>query len=52
MAEMLKKPDRRIQRTQQLLRDALMELIVEKGYEDISVQDITDRIDTNDPDED
>ena len=43
MAEMLKKPDRRIQRTQQLLRDALMELIVEKGYEDISVQDITDR---------
>ncbi|MBZ0287036.1 MAG: TetR/AcrR family transcriptional regulator [Anaerolineae bacterium] len=43
MAELLKKPDRRIQRTQGLLRDALMELIVEKGYEDISVQDITDR---------
>jgi AcrR family transcriptional regulator len=43
MAEQLKKPDRRIQRTQQLLRDALMELVIEKGYEDISVQDITDR---------
>jgi AcrR family transcriptional regulator len=43
MGEQLKKLDRRIQRTQQLLRDALMELIVEKGYEAISVQDITDR---------
>jgi AcrR family transcriptional regulator len=42
MVENLKKTDRRIQRTQQLLRDALMELIVEKGYEAISVQDITD----------
>ena len=43
MAEILKKQDRRIQRTQQLLRDALMQLIVEKGYETITVQDITDR---------
>lgn len=42
MVENFKKVDRRIQRTQQLLRDALMELIVEKGYESISVQDITD----------
>jgi AcrR family transcriptional regulator len=38
-----KKVDRRIQRTQQLLRDALIELIVEKGYDDVSIQDITDR---------
>lgn len=37
------KIDRRKQRTRQFLRDALMELIVEKGYESISVQDITDR---------
>lgn len=38
-----KKVDRRIQRTQQLLRDALIELIVEKGYDDVSIQDIADR---------
>lgn len=37
------KTDRRVQRTRQLLRDALMELIVEKGYDAISVQDITER---------
>ncbi len=36
------KIDRRVQRTRQLLRDALMALIVEKGYDAISVQDITD----------
>ena len=41
--QMEKKVDRRIQRTQQLLRDALIELIVEKGYDDVSIQDITDR---------
>lgn len=35
--------DRRVQRTRQLLRDALMALIVEKGYDAIAVQDITDR---------
>lgn len=35
--------DRRVQRTRQLLRDALMELILEKGYEHITVQEITDR---------
>jgi AcrR family transcriptional regulator len=34
--------DRRVQRTRQLLRDALMELILEKGYENITVQQITD----------
>jgi AcrR family transcriptional regulator len=35
--------DRRIQRTQQLLRTALMSLIQEKGFESLSVQDIIDR---------
>jgi AcrR family transcriptional regulator len=35
--------DRRIQRTRQLLQDALVELILEKGYEAITVQDIIDR---------
>lgn len=38
-----KKEDRRKERTRQLLRDALLELIPEKGYEAISLQDITDR---------
>ena len=37
------KPDRRIQRTRQLLRDALMGMILERGYDSITVQDITDR---------
>ncbi len=37
------KVDRRIQRTRQLLRDALMALILEKGYAAITVQDILDR---------
>jgi AcrR family transcriptional regulator len=35
--------DPRIQRTQQLLRAALMSLIQEKGYESLSVQHIIDR---------
>jgi len=34
--------DRRIQRTRQLLLDALVKLILEKGYESITVQDIID----------
>jgi AcrR family transcriptional regulator len=36
-------PDRRIQRTRQLLLDSLIKLILEKGYEAITVQDILDR---------
>jgi AcrR family transcriptional regulator len=36
-------PDRRIQRTRQLLLDSLIQLILEKGYETITVQDIIDR---------
>ena len=35
--------DRRIVRTRQMLRDALIELIVERGYDAINIQDITDR---------
>lgn len=37
------KVDRRIQRTRNSLRDALMRLIEEKGYDEITIQDITDR---------
>lgn len=37
------KIDRRVQRTRQLLHHALMSLIVEKGYNAITVQDIIDR---------
>ena len=35
--------DRRIQRTQQLLQDALIALILEKGFDAVTVQDIIDR---------
>lgn len=38
-----RKPDRRIQRTRHLLREALMALIAEKGYDALTVQDVTDR---------
>ena len=37
------KTDRRIQRTRELLRKALMELIDEKGYDAVTIQDITER---------
>jgi AcrR family transcriptional regulator len=35
--------DKRVRKTQQALRSALLELIVERGYEKVSVQDILDR---------
>jgi AcrR family transcriptional regulator len=38
-----KRPDRRVQRTRQLLQDALMAMMIEKGYEATTVQDIIDR---------
>ena len=38
-----KTPDRRVQRTHQLLQTALIGLIQEKGYEALTVQDIIDR---------
>jgi len=37
------KVDRRVQRTRQLLHDALTALILEKGYDKITVQDIIER---------
>ena len=42
-----KKMDRRSIRTRRALRQALIALILEKGYESITVQDITDRADLN-----
>jgi AcrR family transcriptional regulator len=42
---MKNKMDRRIQRTRQALRKALMELITEKGYDSLSVEEITQRAD-------
>ncbi len=39
-----KKPlDRRVQKTKRLLSDALVALILEKGYANVSIQDIIDR---------
>jgi len=35
--------DRRVQRTRKLLHDALLSLILEQGYESITVQEIVDR---------
>ncbi len=35
--------DRRVQRTRKLLQDALVAMMIEKGYEATSVQDIIDR---------
>jgi AcrR family transcriptional regulator len=42
-----KKLDRRVRRTRNRLGQALLELIMEKGYDDITIQDITDRADLN-----
>jgi AcrR family transcriptional regulator len=44
MSQLIKsKTDRRIQRTRQSLRAALLELIKEKGYDAISIEEITER---------
>ena len=40
---MPRKDDRRIQRTRKLLRESMLALILEQGYDDISIQDVTDR---------
>jgi type II restriction enzyme len=37
------KTDRRVERTRELLQKALMELITERGYDSITIQDIVDR---------
>ncbi len=41
----IEKVDRRVRRTKNMLRDALLSLIKEKGYERITVQEIIDRAD-------
>ena len=38
-----KQPDRRIQKTRKLLSDALVALIIEKGFDAVTVQDIIDK---------
>ena len=42
---MTQKPDRRVQKTKTLLKEALLSLILEKSYEKITVQQIIDRAD-------
>jgi AcrR family transcriptional regulator len=42
-AEVTRKKDRRVLRTEQLLRAAMLALIEEKGFEALSVQEIADR---------
>lgn len=37
------KPDRRVQRTRTLLREALLALIHERGYDAVTIQEIVDR---------
>ena len=41
----MKKVDRRIRRTRRLLSKALTELILEKGFDDVTIRDITERAD-------
>ena len=47
MSETADKQDRRVRRTRTLLRDALVQLILEKPYDQITVQDILDRADVS-----
>jgi AcrR family transcriptional regulator len=41
----IKKSDRRVSRTRRSLRDALMAVILEKGYDAVTIEDITSRAD-------
>ena len=41
------KEDRRIRRTQKMLKDSLIELMTERDFKNISVKDITERADLN-----
>lgn len=47
MSEAKAKTDRRIRRTRQVIQDALIALIREKGFETVTVQEIVDRADVN-----
>jgi AcrR family transcriptional regulator len=40
---MARQLDRRVQRTRKMLRESLMSLILEEGYDDISILDITEK---------
>jgi AcrR family transcriptional regulator len=40
---MARRLDRRVQRTRKLLRESILALILEEGYDAISIQDITDK---------
>ncbi len=42
---MVTTPDRRVRRTRAALRDALLDLMAERGYDAVTVQDIIDRAD-------
>jgi AcrR family transcriptional regulator len=42
-----KPTDRRIVRTKRLIRDALTELMEEKGFEGLTVRDLTEKADIN-----
>lgn len=42
---MVTSPDRRVRRTRAALRDALLDLMAERGYDAVTVQDIIDRAD-------
>jgi AcrR family transcriptional regulator len=39
------RPDRRVEKTRKALKEALTDLILEKGYEAVTVQDVIDRAD-------
>ena len=41
----MEKQDRRVRRTHQLLSDALIALALEKGYDNVTIKDITERAD-------
>jgi len=45
LAGALRPPDRRVRRTRQALRDALLSLIIEQGYEATTVREIVERAD-------
>ncbi|WP_018754943.1 TetR/AcrR family transcriptional regulator [Paenibacillus terrigena] len=47
MVDVTRKEDRRIQRTRELLRRGFIEVIREKGFDSMNIQDIADRANVN-----
>ena len=45
LAQTRPRPDRRVGKTRKALKEALTDLILEKGYEEVTVQDVIDRAD-------